>query len=305
MPLLPIAPPQTVAGSGGFDYVTVDAVHRRVYAAHGGAASLLIVNADSGAILAQVHVGPMAGSAPNLQTGNVYTGDGRADAVSEVDPAALREVRRVSVAGAVDAIAYDPQLQRIYADEDDGTRIFVIDAQTFRQVGVVSLPGHKPEYLAINPSTHEVYQNITDRNEFVVIDPKTLSVSRTVPTPEIVGNHPLQYDAAFDEVIVGGTNGKLAGYTSAGGHLWTLDVPRMDQCTLDEGRHRLACAGSGKLTFLQIHERNAPQILAQIDVAPQAHTVGIDPKTGDVWLVWGTPRGQSGAGHIARFHWSP
>mgnify|MGYP001336792438 CR=1 FL=1 len=304
MPLLPVAPPQTVSGSGFFDYVTIDAVHRRVYAAHAGAASLLIVDADSGNVIGQVKVGPMAGSAPDTTTGHVYTGNGDGNSVSEVDVNALREVQRLPVAGAVDAIAYDPQFGRIYADEDNGTRLFVVNAKTFRLVATVQLPGHKPEYLAINPATHEIYQNIATSSEFVVIDPATLTVVRTIKTPEITNNHPLQYDAAFNQVIVGGANGKLSGYTPAGNRLWTVDVPRMDQCDLDRQRHWIACAGSGKLTLLSNDGKNPPAIMAQIAVSPGVHTVAIDPKTGDIWIVWGTPRGQAGNGYIQRFHWS-
>jgi D-alanyl-D-alanine carboxypeptidase len=53
MPIVPIAPPMPVPMHGGFDDVTVDAAHRRVYAAHTGASALLIVDADTGKVLYQ------------------------------------------------------------------------------------------------------------------------------------------------------------------------------------------------------------------------------------------------------------
>jgi len=156
MPILPVTPPQPIVTSGGFDYVTVDSARRRVYAAHGGASQLLIVDANDGKVLGLVTVGEMHGVAVDPATGHVYTGEGGdtagANAVSEVDPGAMQEVRRVAVGGHVDAIAYDPGLHRIYADEDDGTRIFVIDAKTFKQIGTIALPGHKPEYIQVNPN---------------------------------------------------------------------------------------------------------------------------------------------------------
>ena len=43
-------PPQPVPVFSGFDYVTIDAQRRRVYAAHGGSKALLIVDADSGKV---------------------------------------------------------------------------------------------------------------------------------------------------------------------------------------------------------------------------------------------------------------
>jgi hypothetical protein len=45
---------------------------------------------------------------------------GNSRTVSEADPEAGRVVREVDVPGEVDAVAYDPALHRIYANEDDG-----------------------------------------------------------------------------------------------------------------------------------------------------------------------------------------
>lgn len=291
MPLIPFVPPQPVSTSAGhgFDYVTVDAVRRRVYAAHGGNSALLIVDADTGKVLGQVKVGPMAGVAVNPADGHVFTGDGDDKAISEVDPVAMKEVHRVSVNGPVDAIAYDPSNHRIYADEDDGTHMFVIDATTFKQVASIVLPGHKPEYLVIDPKTHEVYQNIASDSEIAVIDPKTLTVSRTIPTPEIKNNHPLQFDVQYRQLVVGG-NGALSVYSTYGKRVSTAALPRVDQCDLDQKTQLLACAGTS-IYLYQLSRNSAPKQVASQMISTHMHNVAIDPKTGRVWTVWGTPSG--------------
>ena len=177
----------------GFDYVTVDPYRRRVYAAHTGSQALLIVDADSSKVVAQVRVGPLHGVAVDPRSGHVFTGDGDARSVSEIDPVAAKVLRSVDVPGSIDAIAFDPATRRIYADEDDGTQIFVIDSVTFTQTATIKLPGHKPEYLAVDPETSDLYQNISDLGEFVVVDGKRLEVKKTVDTSELGANHPLQY----------------------------------------------------------------------------------------------------------------
>ena len=58
-----VAPPQPVPIYSGFDYLTVDAQRRRVYAAHTESNALLIVDADSGNVLGQVKVGNLHGVA--------------------------------------------------------------------------------------------------------------------------------------------------------------------------------------------------------------------------------------------------
>src|ERR1700679_31824 len=97
--LTPALPPQAVPVFGGFDYVTVDAQRRRVYAAHGGGNALLIVDADTGKVIGQVRVGRMAGVAVEPVSGHVFTGNGSDRSVSEVDPVTMKNLRSVDVDG--------------------------------------------------------------------------------------------------------------------------------------------------------------------------------------------------------------
>jgi DNA-binding beta-propeller fold protein YncE len=302
MPIVPSLPPQPVPVLSGFDYVTVDAQRRRVYAAHTGSQALLIVDADTGRVLGQVKVGPLHGVAVDPATGHVFTGDGEADTVSEVDPVAQTVVNTASVDGAVDAIAYDAGNGRIYADEDDGTRIFVVDAKAMKSVGTVALPGHKPEYISVDPKTHDVYQNISDLSEFVVIDANSLAVKKTIPTPEIKANHPLQFDPAYGHVLVGGQNGLLAAYDQNGALVGKTAIqPRVDQCSLDRTSHTIACAGSKLLTLLRDNPTGAPSVIGSVAVAAGAHTVGIDSATGTIWIVWA----ESGGDFVQSFKAAP
>lgn len=283
--LTPFSPPQAVPVFSGFDYVTVDAQRRRVYAAHSGARALLVVDADTGAVVGQVRTGPMHGVAVDPTNGHVFTGNGDDDTVSEVDPVALKVVRSVKVGGAVDAIAYDPAKRRIYADEDDGTHVYVVDAATFTLLKTILVPGHKSEYLAVDPATHEVYQNIDDLAEIAVIDPTRLEVSRTIPTPELQHNHPLQFDAKLNEIVVAG-GGRMSAYEPSGRKLGTIAVGRFDQCSLDPSQDVLACAGGGSVDRFQLHAGGAPTQIDTTPVDPGVHTVGVDPRTHRVFVVW-------------------
>lgn len=282
--LTPAAPPQAVPVYSGFDYVTVDAQRRRVYAAHSGSRALLVVDADSGSVVGQVRVGAVHGVAVDPASGHVYVGTGD-DEVSEVDPVALKVLNRLGVGGSVDAIAYDAGNGRIYADEDDGTKVWVVDARTFKLVKTIAIPGHKPEYLAVNPRTHEVYQNIDSDSEIAVIDPATLAVSRTIATPEIKHNHPLQYDPGYDQIVVAG-GGVMSAYAPSGAKLGQLAVGRFDQCDLDSTQHVMACAGDGGITRFTLHRGGPPTVLDRVAVNPGVHTNAIDPRTHAVFAVW-------------------
>jgi DNA-binding beta-propeller fold protein YncE len=305
MPIVVVTQTQPVHPGGGFDYVTVDPQRRRVYAAH--STGLMIADADSGKVLGVVPVGPMAGVAVDPATGHVFTGNGRSRSVSEVDPDTQSILRTVRVDGPVDAIAYDPAMQRIYADEDDGTRIFVIDTKTFKQIATVNLPGHKPEYIQVDPQTHEVYQNITSDDpkisQIAVIDPQTLTVVRSIPTLILKSNHPLQYDARDHALLVAGENGILAVYDRSGKLLHRVAYPgRVDQCSWDGSRGWLACAGGG-ITLYAYDGATDPKLLATFPIARGMHTNAIDPKTGTIWAVWGDRA--TGASSVAGFTYKP
>lgn len=303
MPIVPVTQPQPVTPGGGFDYVAVDAARGRVYAAHGGGGGLLIADAQTGKQLGIVKVGDMAGVAVDPKTGHVFTGNGDGRSVSEVDPVAQKVLRTVQVDGPVDAIAYDPVLGRIYADEDDGTRIFVIDTASFKQIGVVALPGHKPEYIQVDPETRDVYQNISDPNpsvsRIVVIDPNSLKVVQSIPTPFIASNHPLQYDSAGHALLVAGENHVLAVFDRSGKLLHRVTYPsRVDQCSWEPSRAWLACAGGG-ITLYSYDGSSDPKLLATLPIAQGVHTTAIDPKTGTIWVVWGDRK--TGAAFIQGF----
>lgn len=292
MPIMPAAPPQPVAIISGFDYVAVDAERRRVYAAHTGSGALLIVNGDTGAVVGQVETGPLHGLAVNPATGNVYTGDGDAGTVSEVDPKAMKVVQSVDIHHPIDAIAYDPKTGRIFADEDSGTQAFVIDAKSFKLIKSIPTHGNDLEYLAVDPDAPNLYQNVPDHNEFLVINTQTLRVTKVVPTPELTDNHPLQFDAALREVIVGGVNGVVSVYTPDGKKLSQATMPpHADQCDLEQATGILACAGRGKLWALKITAGAAPKLIAELDTGHAARAVAIDPKTHKLWTVWAGPRG--------------
>jgi hypothetical protein len=289
--LIPVTPPAHVQMFSGFDYMTGDAQRHRIYAAHTGSNALLIVNADTGA-MTQVRVGPMHGVAVNPDNGHVYTGDGLARTVSEVDPQSAKIVASAAVDGTVDAIAYDPALHRIYADEDDGTHVYVVDADSMKEVASLTVPGHKPEYLQVDPQTHEVYQNIADLSEIAVIDSTKLQVTRIIPTPVITNNHPLQYDAAYHLLIVGGANGTLATYSRAGKLLSTAAAPAaVDQCDLNPVSHYLACAGSKKVAVLALTPDGSLKQVTDFDAPAGVHTVAWDRHTGTIWIVWNEPGG--------------
>ena len=303
MPLVVAAPPQSVPSYGHFDYVTVDQRRDRVYAAHTSAERLLIVDGASGRVRGQVDVGPMHGVAVEPITGDVFTGNGTDQSVSKVDPVAMRVIATVNVPGNVDAIAYDPVRHRVYADQDGGPHIYVIDGRTMRLLATLTMPADDLESPSVDPATGVVYQNLANGGGFAIIDPRTMRIVHVVKTPQLVDNHPLVFSPAAGQVIVGGKNGLLSAYTAQGAHIGDVRVqPDIDQCNSGSRGLLIACAGKGIVTIVGVKRGAAPTLLARLDTGHRGmHTVDIDEATGDVWVVWADASGE----WVQRLNWRP
>jgi DNA-binding beta-propeller fold protein YncE len=303
MPITIAAPPQRVPVFSGFDYVTVDEARHRAYAAHTRSDRLVIVDAASGKVLAQVDVGPMHGVAVDPNTGVVFTGDGTDRAISKVDPATAKVVGSVDVPGDIDAITYDPSRRRIYADQDGGGSVYVIDAATMKQIGTIAMPADDLESPAVDPKTGVLYQNLANGGGFAIVDPVALTVRKVVKTPQLQDNHPLTFSASADQVIVGGVNGILSAYAPYGTHVGDVAVqPHIDQCGTGSRGDLVVCAGRGIVTVVAVKNGSAPRIVGRLDTRHQGlHTVGIDETTGAIWVVYSDTRGD----WVQRLKWTP
>ncbi|NOZ06080.1 MAG: hypothetical protein GXP41_06985 [Chloroflexi bacterium] len=76
-------------------------------------------------------------------------------------------------------VAANPDTQRVYVGNRISNTIQAISAQTFADLGTLTLP-HPPFSLADNPHTGHLFAVSTDTNEVYVIDDTTLSLLATV-----------------------------------------------------------------------------------------------------------------------------
>lgn len=302
MPLTVAAPPQSVRVFSGFDYMTVDQARHRVFAAHSRSDRLLIVDGNAGKVRGQIEVGPMHGLAVEPETGDVFTGNGTDNTISKVDPVAMKVLATVDVPGSIDALTYDAKAKRIYADQDGGGDIYVVDATSLKLLGSISIPKADLESVDVDPATGRVYQNLSAGGGFAIIDGSAMRVIKIVSTPQLVRPHPLVVSTTARQVVVGGINGIMSAYALDGTHVGDTKVqPRIDQCSTGNQGKLVACAGRGVISVLAPVVDAAPRLLATLDTGHKSiHTVGIDESTGDVWVVWSDEKGD----WVQRLKWS-
>jgi DNA-binding beta-propeller fold protein YncE len=303
MPISVAAPAQRVPVFSGFDYVTVDEARNRAYAAHTASKRLLIVDTSTGRVLGQVDVGPMHGIAVDPESGDVFTGNGTDRTLFKVNPTSMQVVAKLDVPGDIDAIAYDPVRKRVYADQDGGGSVYVIDGATMKLVGTITMPADDLESPGVDPATGMLYQNLANGGGFAVVDPASLKVVKVVATPQLTDNHPLLFAPAANQVIVGGVNGVLSAYAPNGTHVGDAQVqPHIDQCSTGAQGNLVVCAGRGIVSVVAVKSGAAPRVVGRIDTGHTGlHTAGIDERTNDIWVVYSDPHGD----WVQRLKWSP
>lgn len=293
MPIIVAAPPQAVPIFSGFDYVAIDEAHHRAYAAHTPSKRLLIVDTANGRVLSQVDVGPMHGLVVDPATGIVFTGNGTDQTISKIDPKTMTVGTSVDVPGAIDAMAYDNARGRIYADQDGGGNVYVIDGATMKLIATIAMPADDLESPAVDQRTGTLYQNLANGGGYAVIDPATLKVVNVVKTPQLEKNHPLVFAQAANQVIVGGINGVISAYAPDGTHAGDATVqPHIDQCNVGSVGRLVVCAGRGIVSVIRAESGKAPRVVGTLDTGhASVHTVGIDDRTGEIWIVYSDGRG--------------
>lgn len=280
---------------GFFDYMTVDAEYRRLLAAHAGSDQLAIIDMDAGTVLASVDLGRNtggAGVAVDVRDGKYFVGTD-ADRVVDVNRKNMVLQQYITLPGPVDAIAFDPKNDTLYADEDHGTHLWAINGKSDRLVATIVLPA-APEYVDYDPVSNRIYQNIEPAPSLVLaIDPSSNTIAARWPVAPAEKVHGLAIDGESGRVFSVGVNGKLAVVdVKTGALVTTVDVAsRVDQIAFDPATKRVYCpSGTGVLTVVQETDAGA-KVLDTIAVPRGTHTLAVDPKTHDVWISYGAPDG--------------
>jgi DNA-binding beta-propeller fold protein YncE len=290
-PLTAEAPIAIPRKPGSFDYMNVDAGYQRLLVAHSGNDALAIVDMVSGTVLQQVDLGEDAGGAGvavDVRDGKYFVG-AHNDHVVDINRKNMVLQAYITTPGPVDAIAFDSKNDSIYADEDNGSHIWVIDAKSDKLVATIALPA-APEYIDYDPVSDRVYQNIKPAPSSVLaIDPAANAIVATWPVAPAENVHGLAIDGASGRVFSVGANGELAVVDiKTGTVLTTVDVAaRVDQIVFDPGNRRVYCpSGTGVMSVVQETDDGAV-LLGNVAIPRHTHTATVDPVTHAVWISFG------------------
>jgi YVTN family beta-propeller protein len=168
----------SLGGDGGWDYLTMDSVARRLYVARSN--RIMVIDVDQGKLIGEIPNTPgVHGVAlvPGRHRG--FTSNGGEGTVTVFDLETLKETNRVKVGQRPDAIFYDPSSKRVYTCNGGSRDMTVLDATSEKVVGTIKLDG-RPETAVADGNGH-VYVNLEDKSELLAIDAEGMKVLHRWP----------------------------------------------------------------------------------------------------------------------------
>lgn len=165
------------AGSGKWDYLTVDSPHHHLFVSR--ATHVQAFDLESGKLAGDIeNTSGVHGIALAQELNRGFTSNGKADSVTVFDLQTLKPITEIKISGkGPDAILYDTPSNRVYTLNGHSNNATVIDASSAREVATIALPG-RPEF-AVSDGAGHIFVNLEDKGEIAVIDAAHGSVQAT------------------------------------------------------------------------------------------------------------------------------
>ncbi len=274
-----------IGGEGGWDYLSVDAVNRRLYISH--STKVEVLNVDTHEKIGEI---------PNLQgvhgviavpkAGRGITTNGRSNTATIFDLKTLKAIVELPTGKNPDALLYDEFSKRVFIFNHSDVTTTVIDIEAGKVVGTVDLGGTALEAGATD-ERGTVFVNLEDIHEIVSFDAKTLTIKsrwKIAPGEEPTG---LAIDTKTKRLFSVCHNGWMMVIDAEKGAI-VAQVPigkRVDGVVFDS-KSKLAYSsnGEGTITVVQEVAANEFKVIETIKTEIGARTIAFDPKTQHVFV---------------------
>jgi DNA-binding beta-propeller fold protein YncE len=274
-------------GVGNWDYITYDAVGRRLFVSR--ATRVMVIDPDTGSLITEIAdtVG-VHGIALAQDLGKGFTSNGRDNSVTVFDLKTLKTVIKLPLETKnPDGIVYDPVSRRIFTFNGGSASATAIDAVTNRIIGTVALDG-RPEF-AVADGKGMIFDNIEDKNEVAVIDARTLAVTHTFPISPCDGPSGMAMDRVHRRVFSVCSNGIMTVLDADSGKV--VATPPIgagsDAAAFDEATQRVFSSNGtdGTLTVLRETSANSYDVLQTARTQKYAKTMALGADASTVYLV--------------------
>ena len=165
-----------IGGTGGWDYIALDTVNRRLYASHGN--SVEVVDPDAGKVVGSIPgLHGVHGIAIAGDLGKGFITNGGSNSVTIFDLKTLAKSGEPSTGSGPDAVCYEPKTKHVFTINHKGNDATAIDGKTGEVLAKSIAIGQAGEFCQVD-GAGKVYVNIESSSEVVEIDAATNAVTR-------------------------------------------------------------------------------------------------------------------------------
>ena len=280
LPLRQVASVQLPGPSNRFDYQSVDPTTGRLYIAHMNAGQLLVFDLHRRKVVQTITVPGVHGVIVVPQLHRVYASATDAQQMYTIDSRTGKVLNKAPAGSYPDGLVYDPVERHVFVSDESGGVETVFDAEG-RRIATVQLGGGAGN-VKYDSVSRKVLVDVQTRNQVAVIDPRSNRIVRRISVPGCDGPHGLLIDSPR----------RLAFVACQGNaRLLTLDLKTMkftgnlsvgaspDVLALDAGSKRLYVSAESGVVAVAVEQGRKLVKLGQAFLAPNAHTVAVDPST--------------------------
>ncbi len=275
-----------VGGEGRWDLLTFDTKQHRLFVSR--ATHVQVIDADSGKVIGDIP-GPegVHGIALADEFNVGFTSNGKSNSVTVFDLKTLNIIENINISGMnPDVIIYEPKSKHIFAFNGRSTNATVIDAATRKEIASISLPG-KPE-LAVSNEAGQIFVNIEDKNEILVIDSSTNKVIKTYPLGSGTEPTGLAFDQKHHRLFSVCSNNKMEILDSENGKIISEQIigDGPDSAAFDPSLGiAFSSNGDGSLTLVKENDTDHFSVIQNVVTQKGARTMAYDADKHVAYLV--------------------
>lgn len=270
-----------IAGpDGGWDYLTFDPVHRRLYVSRSN--GIMVIDVDSGKVTPQLVEAQRTHIAVPVNDGDDLVVTSTTAGAALLADAMTGKVRATIPTGSKpDGAFLEPTQNLVWVLDNAGGGITLIDAKAGAKVGVIAVPGALES--AAMDGQGKVFINVEDKNEIAVVDVKA---RKLVAHYSLAGCDEPNGLAYGEGRLVAACSNNVAKVIDAatGKDLATLAIgPRPDTALYDAAR-RLVYIPTAADAELVLISPSETKVVGVVPTHTGARTQALDAKTGTLYL---------------------
>ncbi len=272
-----------IGGTGGWDYVTVDAAAKKIYVSHTNRVHILSTSGDTIGSIANTN--GVHGIALAKPFNKGYTSNGRANNCTVFDLKTNKPIGTVATGTNPDAIFYDDFSKKVYAFNGRSSDASVIDVATDKVVATVPLGG-KPE-TGVSDGKGNIFVNIENTSEVAVIDAKTYKVIHRYKIEG--GEEPsgLAIDVTTNRLFIGcgGSKTMVVMDATNGKSLAKFPIGDCDGVAFDPSlKQAYSSNREGNMSVIKELSADKFEFVENVPTESGARTIGIDVNTHQLYL---------------------